>query len=224
MTVLSGSGRLAAFQRRVLHPHTDFRESLYVGGLGSSDRPTGALQQRVRGTQRVALENVPVYCVWISMHKWLAAGVARPSESPFFLLSCFGPTTPKHRGGALRVSVRLNRSRELGPACDSPQSAKSSDAHSAWGGFRERPQHKPLDLLLLIPISRFGDSPRGTVGPQGRDSRRRGGCDADDPQNRGGELLTRQGPVPRHAQRVTIDPQEVGEVGRRHPRRATASQ
>ena len=57
------------------------------------------------------------------------------------------------------------------------------------GGFRERPGHEPLDLLLLNPISRFGDGPRGTITPQGRDSRRRGECDADDRQDRSGELL-----------------------------------
>jgi hypothetical protein len=32
------------------------------------------------------------------MHKWLAAGVARPGESPFFLLARVGPTTPKPLG------------------------------------------------------------------------------------------------------------------------------
>ena len=120
MTLLSGSDRLTASHRRVLHPHTDFRESLYVGGLGSSDWPTGAFQQRVRGTQRVALENVHVYCVWISMHKWLAAGVARPSESPFFLLSRFGPTTPTQfdeRGCQIHWPIPLTADREkLWPA------------------------------------------------------------------------------------------------------------
>ena len=94
MTLLSGSDRLTASHRRVLHPHTDFRESLYVGGLGSSDWPTGAFQQRVRGTQRVALENVHVYCVWISMHKWLAAGVGGPASRPFFF---FRASVRRHR-------------------------------------------------------------------------------------------------------------------------------
>ena len=121
----------------------------------------------------------------------------------------FGPTTPQ---SGTRAGVRL------------AAIGKVVKRASPWGGFRERPGHKPLDLLLLNPISRFGDGPRGTVGPQGRDSRRRGGCDADDPQDGSGELLARQGPVPRHAQRVPLDPQEVGEVGRRHPRRATAAQ
>jgi hypothetical protein len=46
----------------------------------------------------------------------------------------------------------------------------------------------------------------------GRDQRRRGRCDADDPQDGSRELLARQDPVARDAQRVPLDPQEVGEV------------
>ena len=97
----------------------------------------------------------------------------------------FGPTTPQ---SGTRAGVRLTA---IG---------KVVRRASPGGGFRGRPGHTPLDLLFLNPISRFGDGPRGTVGPQGRDSRRRGRCDADDPQDRSGELLA---PRPCPARRAT---------------------
>ena len=89
---------------------------------------------------------------------------------------------------------------------------------SPRGGFRERPErHCPIHRSGIYCM-RTG-MPRSANGPHGWGPR-----DVDDPQDGGGELPPRQGPVPRDAQRVPLDPQEVGAVGRRRPDRAAAAQ
>ena len=61
--------------------------------------------------------------------------------------------------------VRRHRSLELGLGVRLTAIGKFVRRASTWGGFGQRRGHKPLDSLLLNPISRFGDGPRGTVGP-----------------------------------------------------------
>ena len=81
------------------------------------------------------------------------------AQSTGLTLARVGPTTPQ---SGTRAGVGL------------AAIGKVVRRASRGGGFRERPGHKPLDLLLLNSISRFGDDPRGTIRPRGGDERRRG--------------------------------------------------
>jgi hypothetical protein len=128
---------------------------------------------------------------------------------PWSGLGCVGPTTPRYGTRAdMRLATTGKVVRRAFPKCE----------------LHHRPGYTPFDLLIQNPASRFGDGPRGPARPGARDEQRPGRLHADDPEDGGRNVLARQGPVERHAQRVPLDPQEMGEVGRRHPRRATAAQ
>ena len=121
-------------------------------------------------------------------------------------------------------SVRQNLGSTHESTSHSPRSAKASDAHSFWDGFRDGPGPTPFDLLVLDSTSRCGNGPCEPVGRRGTEQRRRGRRVADDPQDGGGEPPACRGPVARDPQRVFVHPQEMGAVGRQHLRRATPAE
>ena len=89
---------------------------------------------------------------------------------------------------------------------------------SPRGGFRDRPIRRcPIHRSGIYVIERR--FLRSANGPHGWGPR-----DVDDVQVGGGELRPRQGPIPRDAQRVPLDHQQVGAVGRRRADRAAPPQ